>query len=42
MEPIKGGTLAQLPPDAAAPLNALDADASAASWALRWVASHKM
>ena len=27
MEPIKGGTLAQLPPDAAAPLNALDADA---------------
>lgn len=29
------------PPDAAAPLNALDADASAASWALRWVASHK-
>ena len=41
MEPIKGGTLAQLPPDAAAPLHALDADASAASWALRWVASHK-
>ena len=41
MEPIKGGTLAQLPSDAAAPLNALDADASAASWALRWVASHK-
>ena len=39
MEPIKGGTLAQLPPDAAAPLNALDADASAASWALRWVAA---
>lgn len=41
MEPIKGGTLAQLPPDAAAPLNALDADASAASWALRWAASIK-
>ena len=41
MEPIKGGTLAQLPPDAAAPLNALDAYASAASWALRWAASHK-
>ena len=41
MEPIKGGTLAQLPSDAAAPLNALDADASAASWALRWAASHK-
>ena len=41
MEPIKGGTLAQLPPDAAAPLRALDPAASAASWALRWVASHK-
>ena len=69
MEPIKGGTLAQLPSDAAAPLNALDAEcsphhhgahqgryagttsrrrtapaldgASAASWALRWAASHK-
>ena len=35
MEPIKGGTLAQLPPDAAAPLRALDPAASAASWALR-------
>ena len=41
MEPIKGGTLANLPPDAAAPLTALDLAASAASWALRWVGSHK-
>ena len=41
MEPIKGGTLASLPADAAAPLTALDPDASAASWALRWVGSHK-
>lgn len=41
MEPIKGGTLANLPPDAAAPLTALDPAASAASWALRWVGSHK-
>ena len=41
MEPIKGGTLANLPADAAAPLTALDPDASAASWALRWVGSHK-
>ena len=40
MEPIKGGTLAQLPPDAAAPLRALLPDASMASWALRWVGSH--
>ena len=31
MEPIKGGTLAQLPPDAAAPLRALDPAASAAA-----------
>ena len=34
MEPIKGGTLANLPEDAAAPLRALRPDASAASWAL--------
>ena len=39
MEPIKGGTLANLPADAAAPLTALDPDASAASWALRWWAA---
>ncbi len=41
MEPIKGGTLANLPADAAAPLQALNAQASSASWALRWVGSHK-
>ena len=41
MEPIKGGTLATLPPDAEAPLKALRPDASDASWALRWVGSHK-
>ena len=41
MEPIKGGTLAALPQDAAAPLTALDPNASAASWALRWVGTHK-
>ena len=41
MEPIKGGTLASLPPDAEAPLKALRPGASAASWALRWVGSHK-
>ncbi len=40
MEPIKGGTLASLPADAAAPLHALRPDASDASWALRWVGSH--
>ena len=40
MEPIKGGTLAALPADAAAPLRALHSDASDASWALRWVGSH--
>ena len=40
MEPIKGGTLAALPADAAAPLRALHPDASDASWALRWVAGH--
>ena len=41
MEPIKGGTLATLPPDAEAPLKALRPEASAASWALRWVGSHQ-
>ena len=41
MEPIKGGTLANLPPEARAPLTALRPDASDASWALRWVGSHK-
>ena len=36
MEPIKGGTLANLPPEAEAPLRALRPEASDASWALRW------
>ncbi len=40
MEPVKGGTLAALPADAAAPLHALKPQASDASWALRWAASH--
>ena len=40
MEPVKGGTLASLPADAAAPLHALRPEASDASWALRWVGSH--
>ena len=41
MEPVKGGTLASLPADAAAPLHALRPDATDASWALRWVGSRK-
>lgn len=40
MEPVKGGTLANLPADAAAPLRALRPQASMASWALRWVGTH--
>jgi hypothetical protein len=40
MEPIKGGTLANLPEDAAAPLRALRPQDSMASWALRWVGTH--
>ena len=39
MEPVKGGSLAQLPEEVTAPLRALDPEASAASWAMRWVAS---
>ena len=39
MEPVKGGSLARLSPEAARPLRALDPEASDASWALRWVAS---
>lgn len=41
MEPVKGGMLAALPPEAAAPLGALRPGASMASWALRWVGTHK-
>lgn len=40
MEPVKGGTLAELPEAAASVLRAADGEASAASWALRWVGSH--
>ncbi len=40
MEPIKGGSLAMLPPDLEAKLNSLDPDTSCASYALRWVGSH--
>ncbi len=39
MEPIKGGTLATLPEEVMAPFRAIRPDASAASWALRFVAS---
>ncbi len=39
MEPIKGGSLAGLPEDAAKYLRAIDTDKSIASWALRWVGS---
>lgn len=39
MEPVKGGALAQLPEEVTALFKGLDADASTASWALRWVAS---
>jgi predicted aldo/keto reductase-like oxidoreductase len=39
MEPIKGGSLARLPEDAAQYLEELEAGRSAASWALRWVGS---
>ena len=39
MEPVKGGSLAVLPEDVMKPFKHLDPDASAASWALRFVAS---
>lgn len=39
MEPVKGGSLAQLPDEVARPLRGADPGASAASWALRWAAS---
>ncbi len=41
MEPVKGGTLASLPPELEARLRALRPDASTASWALRFAASLK-
>ena len=39
MEPVKGGLLANPPAPVAAPLRAVDPDASPASWALRFSAS---
>lgn len=39
MEPIKGGSLANMPQDMYAPLLAADPGASPARWALRWVGS---
>ena len=39
MEPVKGGTLAQLPEEAEALIKAMDPNASAASWAIRFAAS---
>lgn len=39
MEPVKGGTLAQVPVRAQSILNELDPTMSAASWAIRYVAS---
>lgn len=40
MEPIKGGSLAILPEDIENMFKEVNPDASVASWALRWVASH--
>lgn len=40
MEPVKGGVLANLPEDVTDPLKEIRPEASAASWALRWVGSH--
>lgn len=39
MEPVKGGSLAKLPPDVCQPFTKAAPDRSLASWALRWVAS---
>ena len=41
MEPIKGGSLANLPEDVTAPLQALCPGDSNAKWALRWVGSYE-
>ncbi len=38
MEPVKGGTLAKLPPEAEALMRAYNPDASPASWAIRFAA----
>ena len=39
MEPVKGGSLAQLPEDVTTPFFNAHPDSSISSWALRWVAS---
>jgi predicted aldo/keto reductase-like oxidoreductase len=39
MEPVKGGSLAQLPEEIAAPMLAYDPQASQSSWAIRYAAS---
>lgn len=41
MEPVKGGTLVRLPEDALAKFKAYNPEASAASWAIRFAASHE-
>lgn len=41
MEPLKGGTLAQLPADAEAVLRAVHPDWTPAEWALRFAVSHE-
>ena len=39
MEPVKGGSLAQLPEEVAKPLQEADPEATPSRWAMRWVAS---
>lgn len=39
MEPVKGGSLAQLPEEAAEPLEQAEPGATPSRWAMRWVAS---
>ena len=39
MEPIKGGSLANLPEEVTAPFKAARPEATTSSWALRWIAS---
>ena len=41
MEPVKGGTLAQLPEEAVKILKAVRPDMSIPSWAIRFIASHE-
>lgn len=41
MEPVKGGALARLPEDIEKIFTDYNPEASAASWALRWLANHK-